>query len=389
MVTGETGLQRRPLIVMADGPDGPLPDPALVAGVVGVADAEVVLGWVVRRPSWLETTGVPVTTLLTGPGTRAAVASGRVRAVPARLSAIPGLVAGRLRPDVAVVGAYETASGWRLAHSPGFAIAAVANAKRVVVERWKGGDPQGFPALDVDVHEVIDRSDPPDPPPINDPGPAHQRIGELVSALISEGATIQWGPGVVGASVISSLRVPVRVRSGLVTDELVSLHRAGWLVDPAEAAYIWGGDALKAMVAGGGLRLRDVDHTHDLTAISGIERFVAINTALQVGLDGSANVEVARGRIVAGAGGHPDFSTGASRSPGGMSIVALPSTAGGRSTIVPAPEVVTTPRSDVDLIVTEHGIADLRGLTAAERAQRIIDVAAPEFRDELRGGLRP
>ena len=363
----ESVRRERPLVVMADGPNGPLPDPALVAAAAGVDDAEVILGWVVREPSWIRTTPFAVTTLLTGPGTRAAIAAGAVRAVHTRLSALPGLLCGRLKPDVAVVGAFETEGSWRLAHSPGFARAAALNAAKVIVERWPGDAPAGFPALDVEVHAVIDRADALDPPPAGSGGPEHRRIGELVASLVPDGATVQWGPGVVGASVVAALRVPVSVRSGLVTDELVSLERAGLLVGPAEAAYLWGGDDLNEMVSDGRLLLRDVEVTHDLTAISGIERFVAVNTALQVGLDGCANVEVAAGRVIAGAGGHPDFCAAASRSAGGLSVVALPSTAAGRSTVVGSPEVVTTPRTDIDVVVTEHGIAALRGETDDER----------------------
>lgn len=379
---------RAPLVVMADGPDGPLPHPEDVAGVAGLDEAEVLLGWVVREPPWLGDARFPVTTLMPGPGTRAGVASGTVRAVPARLSAFPGLLAGRLRPEVAVVGAYETPHGWRIAHSPGFAQAAARNAARVVVERWQGSPPAGLPALDTRVDGVVERADPPDPLPANDPRPEHRVIGRLVASLVPEAATIQWGPGVVGASVVAAIERPVAVWSGLVTDELVHLRRAGLLDGPATAAYIWGGSELRGMVAAGDLVLRGVEVTHDLTAISGIERFVAVNTALQVGLDGSANVEVAGGRVVSGAGGHPDFSAGASRSPGGLSIVALPSTSGGRSTIVVVPEVVTTSRGDVDIVVTEHGVADLRGASAPERADRIINVASPDFREGLREAAR-
>lgn len=379
----------RPLIVMADGPDAPLPDPAAVAAAAGLGDAEVLLGWVVREPDWLAATAFPVATFLTGPGTRAAVASGAVTAAHLRLSAVPGLLAGRLHPDVAVVGAHETPSGWVLAHGPGFARSAARNAGKVVVERWAGPPRPGFGTLDVEVHAVVDRSDARDPAPAGTPAPAHLRIGELVASLVPEGATVQWGPGVVGASVVAALRVPVRVRSGLVTDELVALDRAGLLVGRAQAAYLWGSDALHAMVEDGRLVLSDVAVTHDLSAISDVERFFAINTALQVGLDGSANVETVGGRVVAGAGGHPDFCLGASRSRGGMSIVALPSTSAGTSTVVAVPDVVTTPHTDVDVIVTEHGVADLRGADAAGRRERIIGIAAPEFRDELRRGRPP
>src|SRR5262249_41431431 len=155
----------------------------------------------------------------------------------------------------------------------------------------------------------------------------HQRIGDLVASLIPDGATIQWGPGVIGAAVVSAIDKPVRVRSGLVTEELASLAKRGLLVGAAEAAYFWGGPGLVQLVREGSLLLRPVEYTHDLTAISSIPRFVAINTALEVGLDGAVNVESSGGRVIAGPGGHPDFSAGAGGSADGMSVVGLVSTA--------------------------------------------------------------
>jgi acyl-CoA hydrolase len=184
--------------------------------------------------------------------------------------------------------------------------------------------------------------------------------------------------------VVAALKVPVRVRSGLVTDELADLADRDLLLDTAEAAYKWGGARLSALIDDGRLVLSPVERIHDLTAISAVPRFVAINTALQVGLDGSANVEMVGGRVVAGPGGHPDFAAGASRSPGGLSIIALPSTSAGRSTIVARPDVVTTPRFDVDVVVTEHGVADLRGGDHHQRARRLVQVADPEYREGLR-----
>ena len=230
---------------------------------------------------------------------------------------------------------------------------------------------------------IVERADPPDPPPSNRVGPAHERIGELVASLVPDGATIQWGPGAVGASVVASLRTRVRVRSGLVTDELVDLADTGLLIGSAEAAYAWGTGRLEDLSETGGLRLKGVDYTHDLSAISSIGGFVAINTALQVGLDGASNVETVAGRVVSGPGGHPDFATGASRSPGGLSVIALTSTSGTTSTIVPNPEVVSTPRTDVDVVVTEHGIADLRHCDGRERARRLIAIVDPAARADL------
>lgn len=370
----------RRLAVYADGPDGPLIDPVLIGGVT-----DVLLGWVVRTPAWLPSP-VRCTTLVVGAGLRRAVSSGAVRFLPTRLSAVPGLLAGRLRPDLAVVGAgVDSAGRWRLVGSPGYAAAAVAAAPDAVIERWpRGTAPLGEPLpASAKVVSVFDRVDPPDAPPANTVTDAHRTIGRLVAALVPEGATLQWGPGAIGASVVAALDRPVRVRSGLVTDELVDLDRRGLLAGPAAAAYVWGGPELAAMVAGGRFELKPISWTHDLTTLSATHRFVAVNTALQVGLDGAANVEVAGGRVITGPGGHPDFAAGAARSPGGLSIVALPATAAGRSTIVRTPEVVSTPRCDIDVVVTEHGVADLRGLSPTERGRALLSVAAPEFRAAL------
>lgn len=380
------------LVACADGPDGPLPDPAALEALLG-RPVELLLGWVVRDPGWLEGNRVRVTTLMLGAGMRRAVASGHARSVATRLSAIPGLLAGRLRPEVAVVGAVEEDGRWRMVGSPGWAAAAVRAAGAVVVERWPRTALLQAPASGAllppcRVLGVIDRTEPPDPPPEHRRGAAYEQIGRLVAALIPDGATVQWGPGAIGASVVAAMDRPVSVRSGLVTDELVGLARRGLLSGPAEAAYLWGGPELHELVAEGRLALRELAYTHDMTAISATDRFVAVNTALQVGLDGAANVEQANGRLVSGPGGHPDFAAGAARSRGGLSVVALTATSGGRSNIVAVPEVVSTPRSDVDVVVTEHGVADLRGCTDLERAARLVAVAAPEHRDALTAGGR-
>jgi len=108
--------------------------------------------------------------------------------------------------------------------------------------------------------------------------------------------------------------------------------------------------------------------------------------ALEVGLDGAVNVEVLGGRPVAGIGGHGDFCAAAARSDGGLSIIALTATRRGRSTIVPTVEHVSTPGDHVHLVVTEHGVADLRDTDAEERRRRLVAIAAPEFRAGLADG---
>jgi acyl-CoA hydrolase len=168
-----------------------------------------------------------------------------------------------------------------------------------------------------------------------------------------------------------------------VTDALVRLERRGLLLDRAETTYAWGGDGLAALSAAGRLRVIPSDQSHDIDRLAGFEQFTAVNSALEVGLDGAVNVEILDGRPVSGIGGHADFCAAAARSEGGLSIVALTATRRGRSTIVPAVEKVSTPAADVHLVVTEHGVADLRGVDAAERRRRLVAVSAPDFRDQL------
>lgn len=136
------------------------------------------------------------------------------------------------------------------------------------------------------------------------------------------------------------------------------------------------------------LRMDSSETLHDPDRVARIERFVSINSALEVDLTGQVTAESVGGRQVAGIGGQFDFVLGASRAPGGVSIIALPSTGrgGAVSRIVArlAPgAAVTTPRYLVDWIVTEHGAVRLRGLSAKERAAALLTVAHPRFVEEL------
>ena len=113
-------------------------------------------------------------------------------------------------------------------------------------------------------------------------------------------------------------------------------------------------------------------------------KLTAINAAIEVDLTGQINAEVAAGCYVGAVGGAVDFLRGAARSRGGLPIVALPATTKGRTRIVvQLSGPVSSPRSDAGLIVTEHGVADLRGQTLSRRVRRLIDIAAPEHREDL------
>jgi acyl-CoA hydrolase len=131
-----------------------------------------------------------------------------------------------------------------------------------------------------------------------------------------------------------------------------------------------------------------VNETHDFRRLSAIENLVAINSALEIDLSGQVNAEAVGTQQVSGAGGIADFLRGAAAAPGGRGIIGLASTAksGALSRIVPtlgAGVPVTVPRNDVSLVVTEHGIADLRNKTLTQRADALIAIADPAHRPAL------
>lgn len=234
--------------------------------------------------------------------------------------------------------------------------------------------------------------------PTGTPGPKIDRIGANVASLIEDGDTIQIGIGKVPAAVLASLRErrDLGLHGGLVSDEVADLHAAGVLTgarkshEPrtmvctaalgSERAYEWAGRCPN-------LRFAPVNYTHDIRVIAQVDHFVAINSVLSVDLCGQANAEMLGGRQVSGTGGLLDFARGARLSKGGRSILALPSTAGGTtSRIVPRlgeGDIVSCARADADIVVTEHGIAHLRDQSIDERADALIAIAEPAFRDAL------
>ena len=132
--------------------------------------------------------------------------------------------------------------------------------------------------------------------------------------------------------------------------------------------------------------MRGTAYTHDAAVLARLPKLVTINSAVEVDLTGQVNAEQSGASYLGGTGGQVDFVRAGGRSPGGHSIIALPATAkGGTISRITArlSGPVTTARSEVDVIVTEFGAAELKGQTLAERARRLIAIAHPDFREEL------
>jgi 4-hydroxybutyrate CoA-transferase len=229
--------------------------------------------------------------------------------------------------------------------------------------------------------------------------PEVRRIGANVASMVEDGDTIQIGIGKVPAAALAALceRRELGLHGGLVSDEVVDLHDAGVITGARKSrdagtmvctaalgsarVYDWAGSCPD-------VRFAPVSYTHDVRVLGQIDSFVAINSVLAVDLSGQANAEMLDGRQVSGTGGLLDFVRGARLSKGGRSILALPSTAasGRSSRIVPrlgANAIVSCPRADADIVVTEHGISRLRDKSVDERAEALIAIADPAFRDEL------
>jgi acyl-CoA hydrolase len=206
------------------------------------------------------------------------------------------------------------------------------------------------------------------PPIILDPGVPKEtelRIARNAAELVPDGATIECGIGTLPNAVVAALKGKrgLRYHSGLVCDAVIDLGLescvGGALIGTARL-FEW---ARENPI----VQLRSSDITHGAAVLAKLERFVAINSAVEVDLTGQVNGEVARGSYVGAVGGALDFVRAASQSPGGLSIVALPAS----RVVEKLSGPVSLPRSEAGVFVTEHGVADLRGCALAERERRM------------------
>ena len=223
-----------------------------------------------------------------------------------------------------------------------------------------------------------------------------KKIGANVSLLIDDGATIQIGLGRLSEAVLASIagKRRIGVHSGLMTDGIVELMEKG-VIDNSNKVLKTGKTVTTTMIGTDKLykflhRNRKIEafpcsYTHNLVTLAKVNRLHAINSAIQVDLSGQINAETVARNQVSGVGGQSDFINGASLSRDGKSIIILPSSSKGASIsrIVPYLDkgaAVTSLRHDIDYVVTEQGIASLRGKTLKERAKALIEIAEPKFR---------
>ena len=333
-------------------------------------------------------------TFLLPTGLRASFEAGRVRVRPLPYSQIAAAFAADPPFDLAILQVTPPDEAGQCSFGPigDFPGLIWPRAKRRLafvnpsLPRAPRGPSMSFDAIDV----VIDGDGAFVIGPDSDPGPELSTIADRIAGLIPDGAAIQTGIGGAPAAAVGRLadRRGLVVRSGMVTEGYRTLYNAGALDRRAdhvtglalgtEDFMRWGAETF---------RFADATVTHGAAILAATPRLHALNSALEVDLFGQANLEWRGGRLASGLGGAPDFASAARRSEGGRAVLALPSSAkGGAITRIVArldAPTVSLPRDLTDLVITEHGLADLRGTSLDGRAEALIGIAAPAHRDAL------
>ncbi len=328
-------------------------------------------------------------------------AIGALDVLPINYSSLPDLVAtGHLGIDVALVQLAADGAAFNLSLMVDHLADAIPRARSVVAE-VNDQLPVTYGETSVareHIDHVISVSRPAIELASRPAGDIEKAIGANVSRLIKDGATLQVGLGALPDAVLECLgnKRDLGIHSGTVGDRVAQLTEAGVITNRAKP--IDSGVSVTAGLLGShrvyawahrnrGLALRSPRYTHDNLVHRQIPNLVGINTALEVDLTGQMNAEVVGHRHIGMIGGHGDFMRGCLGSPGGRGIIAMQSTGrGGKvSRIVAriASGIVTTARADADIVVTEYGIAELRGRTVSERARALIAIAHPDFRRSL------
>lgn len=335
--------------------------------------------------------------------TRQAVREGRADFTPCLYSSIPRLFEERIIP-VNVFLMQITPPDEDGYCSFGLTVdyaKAAAKAADIVIAQvnrflpWTGGDKIHLDEITC----LVEKDEPVLELPLPRVGEAEREIAGIVAGLIPDGATLQLGIGAIPDTVLSFLKdkKDLGIHSEMFSDGVVALAESGVITNRKKtintgkfvATFLMGTQRLYDFVNHNpDVEMRAVDYVNDSYIIGQHENFVSVNSAIQVDLTGQVNAETIGPKHFTGIGGQLDFVRGAGRSKGGKSVIALPSTAAGGkisricNDLGPG-SAVTTPRGDVQYIVTEYGMADLRGKSLRQRVHALIAIAHPDFRESL------
>jgi acetyl-CoA hydrolase len=220
---------------------------------------------------------------------------------------------------------------------------------------------------------LVDSSREPAAAPAARAGKAEADIARHAAAFGPDGATLEFGLGMLPDAVCAALRdrKSLKVHSGTVGDGVADLLKAGAVTGVDCAMLIGTRKLFDCARDNPAVQLRSTEYTHEARVLASLKKFVAINSAVEVDLTGQVNAEVAKGSYLGAVGGALDFIRAANHSPGGVSLLLLP--AGRIVKTLSGP--VSTPRSEAGIIVTERGAADLRGCTLRERERRMLSIS--------------
>jgi 4-hydroxybutyrate CoA-transferase len=347
--------------------------------------------------------------LFIGPNARAAVNEGRADYVPIFLSDVPRLFESRALPlDAVLVNATPPdRHGFCSLGTSVEAMHAAIRAARTVIVQFNSAMPRTLGDSFVHINDIdlaVEVDVPPYQHAVGAIGEIERTIGELVADLVPDGATLQLGIGAIPAATALALRHKhdLGIHTEMFTDAVVDLVEAGVVTGARKernrgkivTAFIMGTSRLYDFVHDNPMvEMRPVDFTNDTHVIRSFSRMVAINSAIEVDLTGQVVADSIGHRLYSGVGGQMDFVRGAALASEGRAIIALPSTAAGgsfsriSSSLKEGAGIVTT-RAHVRTVVTEWGVAELFGQSTRERAEALISIAHPDFRDQLAADVR-
>ena len=342
--------------------------------------------------------------LFIGPNARAAVNEGRADYVPIFLSDVPHLFESRALPlDAVLVNATPPDShGFCSLGTSVEAMHAAIRAARTVIVQFNSAMPRTLGESFIHVNDIdlaVEVDTPPYEHAVGAIGDVERRIGEYVADLVPDGATVQLGIGAIPAATALALgeKRDLGIHTEMFTDAVVDLVEAGVVTGARKernrgkivTAFVLGSRRLYDFVHDNPMvEMRSVDFTNDTHVIRSFSRMVTINSAIEVDLTGQVVADSIGHRLYSGVGGQMDFIRGAARAPEGRAIIGLPSTAQGGSvsritaSLREGAGIVTT-RAHVRTVVTEWGVAELFGKSLRERAEALIAIAHPDFRDGL------
>ncbi len=339
-----------------------------------------------------------------GPTTRGGAHAGWIDYTPAHFSEIPEMFRrGQLRSDVVFAQASQMDEHgyFSLGLAPDYTMAALTQARAIVLE-VNPHVPFCFGDCHVHISQVtavVEHDAPLFELPPATIGPVEEAIGGYVSERIPDGATLQIGIGAIPDAVVQQLsdKRDLGVHTEMFGDGILSLLEAGVVNNRRKelhrgkmfATFALGSERLyRFLDRNPVIEMHPVDVTNDPFLAGRNDRLHSINGALQIDLIGQCGSESLGHQPYSGTGGQVDFVRAANRSRDGRSFIVLPSTARGGTISRIAPTLTpgthtTTGKNDVSSVVTEFGVAELRGRTARQRATALIGIAHPDFRDEL------